>query len=847
MKKYLPFFLFFLFCALLSAAVGPNDNILSNGELKTDRTDAPPLFWGITSQTAKAEYFPNGGPDNKPYIRMYNDGPADGIENTFRQLDLRLVAGEPYKLSAWVKARNYNCTLCGISICNAGWTNFTGLRPENGTYDWTYLEREFTMMDSADKTYFAAIFANNFSGEICVADIRLTALSEAARKGSSAPQTTDIQSQPLMVPWEPLLQQIPEDNPTVSFHFYGKLAELDKTDLVVATSDTDTTVAQPLVDGVNTLRLPEGARNGSLTVILRNREDGSELYGKSHPFALVSIPTVKADDQKRLNNLCTEILNVPLAATTEEQRFAFGATRTGWLFIAAQNAAAENLEVVLDDALVVIQNGTPRLESFREVAVGSHTLAVRNATAGGRLIVRAIAETLTYCPCTDSYVKENPSYDWNFHAKYSFPAVTSQNGGSLPEDKIAWFHEQGYHWIANQMSTKLMDDHDLTRRLDESTGMIDPRYDGVTCDEQFFFQPAMLLRYTRGFHDYTNPNNRMIYSWIVGKPATPGIDQDYISETLNASSGRGRLLLEAYCHTGETEADANRIIDSKIVDNTAKICDAFPNVLPSFGVILGNFNQLPIISLHHHPEVDMKYFLDMQLNRVANDPFFKGLGTVGYWGGYYADHEFHRWSYMLLRHYVVEGKTTMLSDEYGFTYRPGIVVNGDFQNGFEGWRKSGNISTDKAAGFAARSEIRWGGNNGVGDTFAVFAKKGAEVSTLTQTARKLVPGKAYVLQFCTFNVDDIRQQRTRPADFGIRATLGDGAEIRKDLSWQHTHDCKALNCREHSDGTAMINLHHIVFIATKETVEITLDNQLAKAGEQLGVNFFSVLPFLLEE
>jgi len=45
---------------------------------------------------------------------------------------------------------------------------------------------------------------------------------------------------------------------------------------------------------------------------------------------------------------------------------------------------------------------------------------------------------------------------------------------------------------------------------------------------------------------------------------------------------------------------------------------------------------------------------------------------------------------------------------------------------------------------------------------------------------------------------------------------------------------------------ARINLHHIVFTALKDKVEIKLDNQLSKPGENLGVNFFAVTPFLLE-
>jgi hypothetical protein len=55
------------------------------------------------------------------------------------------------------------------------------------------------------------------------------------------------------------------------------------------------------------------------------------------------------------------------------------------------------------------------------------------------------------------------------------------------------------------------------------------------------------------------------------------------------------------------------------------------------GIIFGNFNQIPIISLESNPAVDFKYFLDMQVNLFANSPDFANLATTGYWGTYYQD------------------------------------------------------------------------------------------------------------------------------------------------------------------------------------------------------------------
>ena len=222
------------------------------------------------------------------------------------------------------------------------------------------------------------------------------------------------------------------------------------------------------------------------------------------------------------------------------------------------------------------------------------------------------------------------------------------------------------------------------------------------------------------------------------------------------------------------------------------------------------------------------------------------MAITGYWGSYYADHELHRWAFMLTRHYCVEGKTTMLSDEYGFSYAPGHIKNGDFDNGFDHWTTSGNVTNGKHTGFASNSHNRWGGNGGAGDTFAVFTKEEDEVSTVTQVAKGFVPGKAYCLQFSTVDYNDVKASRLNPRQFGINVTLDDGAQIRKDLSWLHI-DKRVKGRYAHNNGVARCNLHHIVFIATKPEITVTFDNAKALKGEARGLNYVMLNPFLLEK
>ena len=93
--------------------------------------------------------------------------------------------------------------------------------------------------------------------------------------------------------------------------------------------------------------------------------------------------------------------------------------------------------------------------------------------------------------------------------------------------------------------------------MEKSPGLSDPKYDGVTCDEQFFGQ-ANLSHYTEALWAYDNPSQRLLYTWIVGKPGLVGAHNDFMSAALNASRGRGRLLFEAYCHSRPDEKAIGR-------------------------------------------------------------------------------------------------------------------------------------------------------------------------------------------------------------------------------------------------------------------------------------------------
>jgi len=374
--------------------------------------------------------------------------------------------------------------------------------------------------------------------------------------------------------------------------------------------------------------------------------------------------------------------------------------------------------------------------------------------------------------------------------------------------------------------------------------MTQPQYDGFTSDELFFGR-ATIDTYTKALWALKNPENRLVYTWIVGKPGISSLHTDFMSACLNASKGRGRLLFEAYCHPQADEKAAAAYLDDMIGETMRRFNAFYPGAATGTGIIFGNFNQIPIISLEHDPAVDFKYFLDMQVNLIANSPAFKDLATTGYWGTYYGDEELARWSFKLMRHYAVEGNREMLSPRYGFTYNPGLLTNGDFADGLKGWTLSpaaeGSLRAETLAGYGKNSQGRWGGGS-AGDTVCVMTRSPAATNRISQTAHGLKVGQAYCLQFVTADRKDLIGKKNNPRRYGIDVEL-EGVERIADKSFVHI-DRRKGGRYEHNDNVAKINLNRIVFRAASSEQAFAFTDAAAKPGEELLLNFVQLKRYL---
>lgn len=810
------------------AEVKPGENIVLNPDFLA-RPGEPPQYWKVGKCGDVVTAANLLEPGASPCVTLTGVPGNRGVD--LRQTGMRLMAGGRYRISAKVRAEGLSVG-GQIEAANDHWRWSEGVRIPEGTYDWKPISSEFIAKETVGGPYFAVIHMKPFAGKLQIAHVKIEALDEETARHTSPSDLARVVTIPRLVPWAPLLDEIPSDKPELQLHFFGQLPEgtVDDYD-VVATGGNGTSAVSPLAADITTVRLPDPQPEGRVSIRLVRRSSGASVFARAYDYALkskVEAPT----PARRMNNLTVEYYHEPVRVDeTVERRLVLA--RNGWVMI---RAAAERVTV---DGKPVITPETPRHETFRELTYGEHVIRVEGAK-GGDLIVRGIPELFNYC-IAPSVVKENPPFDWEFAEKYVLPGVTTLNGGRIGEDRVRGLKDRGYIWLANMSSSRLQTDDEILSRLAASKINRDC-FDGVTCDEQYTSQPDVISRYADGLWRYAHPQGKRVYSWVIGAPNSVGVDHDLTSVSVNATRGKGRLLAELYAKTCPTEAEARDYVRDWFGRTFGQFDLFSPVYRPHCGIILGNYCQMPRISLWGNVEVDFRYYLDLQFNMIANDPTFAGLGCAGVWGSYYAEEEVHRWTFMLMRHYFIEGHREMLSPKYGFRYISGHLANGDFSEGLTGWTATGRVTTGRREGLGWYSEGRRSQPEGAGDTFAVLTRETNAVASVTQVVRGLVPGREYCLRYAVLNAEDVAAyRRGKMRRYALKAVLPDGVRVNRAMSWAHDDD------REKTKGPSpapRANVRHVVFTANASELPIVFTTAAAKPGASFALNAVSVHPYL---
>ena len=801
----------FLFLLFLGGLCSGKENRILNGDF-TSKGGEFPLYWMFRSHSNGTVYhFPSGGPDGKNFIRIRSEKGAFRVE----QRNLKLIPGKPYKLSGFFRTGNVKDSTTGVFLeAGKGILNLPADSPQ-----WQYREVQLTPKSDAA---CVAIEVGRNGGELDVADLKLIPLAENEKERAL---TQRENREPAFVPFSNLSYLSTHSN-RLSFYLAGVFpADPEKIECVFTYARSEKAIRRPFGNGEVTLDL-NGIEPGEdvLTAKLLEKESKRKLYSQDYKVRILNLPALPPA-AKQLNNLVTEVFH---GKVRKGQEVVLPNPRYGWMFFRCRGESKAPFEVTLDGKKILNEKSL-RGEAVRLLEPGNYTLKIKGAP--GILTVRLIPDILNF-PLGSSRWPGNGRYDWTFAKKYMLPALTTIDvGGASPEER-AELKSMGLRWFSNfgvLNPKKKNDREDLLKRLGTSKSYTDPQYDGMTLDETEYWDTPALDPYAWALRRFKNPRNIPLHSYVIGPPSPSYAN--FISAAINASDGRGRILYETYNREQRTEREAENYLRQMPLH--AGIYRAIaPDVFAqNLSIILGNFSENPSISLANFPHVDYKYYLEMQVRLLATDPAFRGLGGVGWWGTHAANEEIVRWSFALMKHYAVEGRTDSLSARYGFRYAPGHLKNPDFEEGLAEWQANPLVKTGTLKDFGSKSERRYGSIYNPGDMFAILTRTKDGYGELRQTITGLVPGKTYSLTFFSANFHDMKNGVVAPRRHKMEYKIG-GVEILRRVC---AVDYRKV--RDEKDKAARINAYRILFRAEKKEAELVFRNRTAEPGEELALNY----------
>ena len=601
-------------------------------------------------------------------------------------------------------------------------------------------------------------------------------------------------------------------------------------------------------------------------------------------------PAVLADGNpqaKVLNNLVSELVDGNQWGTASGKTIGFTNPRDGWCFFAVSGKAA----VRLNDAkepLVAVGAAGESAEAMRHLPAGKHTLRVEGTPSG--LIVRAIP-VLQHTPyeCFP-WIRAHGPYDWEFLRKDVLPNVNVMI--SVPQNHPPHFEEskeRGLRWIGRHPTGGwyVREDHfDEWRKMGRSwmttasnpfrsrddvpadeayqawaagVGLTEPLMDGIIVDE---FGGGDHPKYG-GFikaveRIYANPK-------FKGKTYSPysygsGILSNDLSRDFARAciKGGGYIHIERYLIEQPTREAAESNIREKMLTgwNMPRYEKDLPGIAKRTVMVLGYLSQ-PGESLNVNLSVDFKVYLDMQMRLLATEPIFQDLGGLQAYHAGYADEETVRWMGRLYRHYCIEGRTNMLSDELGYKYELDHIQNPDFADGTKGWTIEAAEPDSIAPGQHPKYgyfQFRYSDNTplAIGDTFLRMKRIHGKPNVFSQVVKNLVPGRAYSVKMVTADYEDLVQEKQERELHAVSVDL-DNVEMLpgQKKSFQYifpSHYARPLG-KFKGNYSYYMNYHWRVFRAKGTTARLSVSdwvkpsNRGGPTGQELMYNFIEVQPY----
>jgi len=415
---------YILFLALFLASLAAlADNLFINTVFTKD-TDGRIAFWSDKKGTV--EVLPFAGPNDLNAVKLDMTKTVE-----FAQKDFILVPGEPYRLGAYVRTKNFKGARATLSVWDFGpWEHEAHgpAIPANAT-EWTLIESVIKAPVSKTGLYARGVVAVHATGDLQVAGLFLEPLSDKAKAGSKS--TPDLVSNRI-TPVSHLMSRITEGTNTFVFRYPLAIQTLQnkaKFEAKVQLSSNGAAVLEksiPMTSEDFSFDVDKLAA-GTGEIRLSVAKDGKTVAESAYPITvLADIPTPQIR-QKRLNNVVTELLSKPLANGNAD----FFNPRDGWVYVGFQNANPEATATMDGQNRPMVAKGIEGepFDGFRYLPKGPHKLLLAGASQG-TLVVRTIPEMFIY-PFFIIYDGPNAyakyTYNLEFHKKYMFHAFNTFN------------------------------------------------------------------------------------------------------------------------------------------------------------------------------------------------------------------------------------------------------------------------------------------------------------------------------------------------------------------------------------------------------------------------------------
>ena len=596
----------------------------------------------------------------------------------------------------------------------------------------------------------------------------------------------------------------------------------------------------------------------------------------------------QADEPKVLNNLVTELVNLKsISAKPAYQEIAFTNPREGWIFVSATTSVKNDdvVKISIDDAgkedavLNYRFGDADTKETMRLLSAGEHKLRIwfpkkpESTTLDIRdLIVRAVP-AMVHCGHDSRALGGYGVYNFRFLEKDVLPNINTivGDGSLLYQDLQKAWKDRGGQWYLEQtipttarrwkeadptlpfpdLPTPLTADS-IYDYWTQSLGFTNPYLDGVYGDEFEWKEeipdfPAYVeaLKRIAGERKF---KNKKVNGWTYGKemytePAGKELLQAFIA------SG-AKIAWEYYASEKATAAAMRERLYGSLRETIQDWEQNIPGMVKSIVFTIG-YLSAPPESLNTNPAADFKVHLDMQFNYLANAPECLGLYGIMLYKARYADEEYVRWAGRLFRHYGIEGKRNMLSDELGFKYIPGHIQNPDFNDGLKDW----------TVAEAAPGSVQAGTMTGLssllcrfltpeqGDNYMMTKRSADKPNKVSQEIKNLVPGKLYSAKLFVADYQDLTKGESVRKKFAVSLDIDNVDMIPGKRLVQEIASRSRVGPFKGKKPPWMTH-YRLVFRAKDTTAKLTISDWAdatapgGPIGQKILYNFVEVQPYI---